>query len=108
MKIFLWELSWDIILTEGNFARQHVPTSPSCTLYGFAHASAFHTFFDCPFTRRVWRDFGIEMPNGFGRQKEPMDFLSDLFARNAATLKELIVVIAWGLWKKRCERTHGN
>lgn len=62
-----------------------------------------HAIFRCPFMRDVWRGHGVKLPNKRTEDDDSMQFLSDLFYLNECKLKEDLVAIAWGIWRKRCD-----
>ncbi|KAL8473004.1 hypothetical protein ACS0TY_030007 [Phlomoides rotata] len=54
IKIFMWKLSLDLIATEGNLAKHHVPLSPHCNLYGYVWASSIYAIFLCKAVKGNW------------------------------------------------------
>lgn len=45
VRMFWWQLAWDILPVERNLASRHVPIQPCCTLCGYAEANTIHAIF---------------------------------------------------------------
>lgn len=54
IKIFMWFLYKKVILTKDNLAKRNWNGCKKCTFCD-ADESINHLFFDCPFTRLIWR-----------------------------------------------------
>lgn len=108
MKIFWWQLSWDIIPTEANHEKHHVPILPSCKFCGFSKATSIHSIFECMFVRKIWRELAIVLPKGHSKEISVIDFLSMLFKMNPTMQKEPVLATAWGIWRKRCDFSYTN
>lgn len=108
MKIFWWQVSWDIIPAEENLARHHIPTPQVCPLCGFAKAGTIHVLFHCPLVKNTWSYFNILIPNRVVETVNTIDYLEHLFHLNWSWPKENLVAIAWAIWKKRCEILHND
>lgn len=67
-----------------------------------------HAIFMCTKVRGVWKDAAVLLPKGADTEKHSIDFLEELIYRNRSVTMESILVIAWGIWKKRCEIIHGS
>lgn len=106
MRVFWWQLSWDILPTESNLERHYIPIDPMCWLCGFARASSFHTIFDCPFIKQVWKELDIMRPSVTDVEPWMMDYLPQLSHINPQVPIELIAATTWGIWKVRCELKH--
>lgn len=106
LKIFWWQLYWNILPTEGNLSRRQVPISPSCGLCGYSRASTLHAMFLCANVREVWREMAISLPKGADTESDPIDFLQCLIFHNNGVIMDLIVALAWGIWKIRCDILH--
>lgn len=48
------------------------------------------------------------LPSGVDTKKNPIDFLEELNYYNRNVSMDSILVVAWGIWKKRCEVIHGS
>lgn len=75
LKIFGWQIAWDILPIEGNLVLHHVPMSPSCRLCGFFKASTIHVIFLCTMIRKIWKEADVQMPSGLVSDKNPVDFI---------------------------------
>lgn len=106
LKVFWWELSWNIIAVEDNLQRRKVLKSSACRLCGYYKATTIHALFRCPMVRKAWQGFGVSIPIKKWEDEEAVQFLSDFFYMNVVWAKEVLVAIAWGIWRKRCELTH--
>lgn len=106
VRIFWWQVSWDIIPSEQNLMIHHIPTPQACRLCGFVEASTTHALFRCPFVKKVWSYYKISIPGNVRCRVNTIDFLQDLFHINPAWSREYIVAVAWAVWKKRCELLH--
>lgn len=103
LKIFWWELCLDIIATDEKLKNHHEHISPSCQLCGFNRATTIHAIFRCPFVKSVWHGYGVVVPTKRAEVDDSMQFLSDLFHLIKFKLKEDLIVIVLGIWRKRCE-----
>lgn len=97
IKVFWWQLAWDIIPVEKNLACRHVPIQPCCLLCGHAEANSIHAIFICPVTRKVWGDMGVNIPKPGNNNVCMMDFLSRLVLLNPSFQKETIMVVVWAV-----------
>lgn len=57
-KIFIWKMALDIITSEANLVRQHVPGDPRCLLCGYYCANTTHVVFFCQVSRQGWKNSG--------------------------------------------------
>lgn len=48
-------MAHEIIATEANLVRQHVPGKPRCLLCGFHYANTTHAIFYCQVSRQCWK-----------------------------------------------------
>lgn len=106
LKMFWWQVARDILLTEGNLERHHVPISPACNMCGYSRASTIHAIFLCTKVRKAWKEAAIKLPverDGLG---EPIEFLDELYHFNPNFPKETFLALAWGIWKRRCDIGH--
>lgn len=108
VRIFWWQTSLDFIPAEANLMRHHVTILPSCRLCGFSNASTIHVIFYCPWVREVWREAGVLLLKEPDLRGETIDFLEGILQNNTHTKGEMIVALAWGIWKKRCEIIHSS
>lgn len=106
VKVFWWSLSWDILPTELNLSRMHVPITSACSLCGFGEASSIHAIFLCPVVYKVWKEEGFVIPKRRNVGKETIEFLELCFLLNDHRPREEVAGMAWAIWKRRCEITH--
>lgn len=108
LKIFWWQVYWNILPIEGNLVRHHVSIHPSCGLCGYSKASTIHAIFLCSNIKEVWKEMAIVLPEGPELEQDPLEFLDCLLYYNQGLSKELIVTTAWGIWKRRCDNLHNS
>lgn len=106
IKMFWWQLSWDIVPTDKNLVRRHVPIDQSCKLCGFGEDSSFHALFDCHFVKKVWSEGRIKLLRSGQDGMLNIDFVEQLFHLNPSWLAEQLMTVIWATWKKRCEALH--
>ena len=99
IKIFCWYLRKGVILTKDNLARRNWNGDKKC-VYCTHSETIQHLFFDCHFTKFIWRaiyfSFGITMPSNVNHM-----FHGWLQGMNP-TIKTKILVgaiaMCWSLW----------
>lgn len=79
LKIFWWQVAWDILPIEGNLESHHVPVRPTYYLCGYSRASMIHSIFLCTKVRKAWRGAAILLPAGVDCNSCPIEFLEDLY-----------------------------
>lgn len=89
VKIFWWQVSLDIIPTEANLARQHIPILHACRLCGYSEASSTHAIFSCPWVKQVWRDAKIIIPKEMVYKGVTIDFLEAVLRHNGNNKEDL-------------------
>jgi hypothetical protein len=56
LRLFLWKIAWNILPTKERLSQIHITTyENACPLCKVAFDSLHHLFFECHFTRVVWR-----------------------------------------------------
>lgn len=106
INMFWWQLAWNILPVEKNLASHHVPVQPFCMLSGYAEANTLHAIFECPFVKRAWSDMNICLPKIVDKGVNMLDLLSAIWILNQSFRREVITVLAWAIWKKRCHLVH--
>lgn len=108
IKLFWWQLSWDILATESNLQKRHILPSAKCRLCEAQGADAIHAIFLCPFVRKIWSASGLLIPSNAVRDARTIDFLGNIINANEGIEMEKIISWVWATWKKRCELVHSN
>jgi zinc-binding in reverse transcriptase len=104
VKMFLWLLSRDILLTNRNLQRRDWPCGDRCVLCLAAlEEDANHIFFICPYARRIWNDI---LPSNFITQKTFSDLTHGIMKAHTTGIKQeqLMTAACWNIWKEHNRR----
>jgi len=102
IKIFLWFLQRDVILTKDNLARKNWKGSEKCLCCNM-NETIQHLFFDCPFAKMIWRIIfyatNLDQPRS-------IDHMFGTWLNNQhKKIKPLIWVglaaLCWAIWRCR-------
>lgn len=106
VKMFLWRVLHDIIPTEVNLYRHHVPNNPRCALCGYYWSNTSHALFFCQEIKKLWNYSKWWIP--LKRTKDLptqliMQYIKDSFIKDDW---EIFCMRMWGVWKDRCNIIH--
>ncbi|KAL8532278.1 hypothetical protein ACS0TY_008760 [Phlomoides rotata] len=106
IRIFLWKMSHNIIATEGNIWKHHVPINPKCCWCGDSRADTKHCLFFCQFIRHIWKREGLWDLCKKSENLSIIDFLQLISSHQERISLDDVASICWGIWKERCALTH--
>ena len=109
IKVFLWYLKRDVILTKDNLARRNWTGDTKCTFCHYPE-TIYHLFFECFHAKFLWRTvhllFGIAPPLG-------IDDLFDNWSKTGGNTRNSLLLTAatalcWTIWITRNEMVFDN
>lgn len=106
IKIFVWKMSLDIIATEANLRRHHVPGNPRCILCGYFQANTRYALLFCQMSRRSWKNTCWWQPLKRLKDLETADILRLMQKRLGKMEFEQFCILCWGIWKDIYKASH--
>jgi zinc-binding in reverse transcriptase len=102
VKLFLWLLFRDRLLTNVNLRKRGWPCGDTCVLCSMVgDEDANYLFLHCSYTRRIWNDILLttvkQLPNLLHRMLQ-----------DASTYGRQIAAVCWNIWKERNQRIFHN
>ncbi|GLT27463.1 hypothetical protein SLA2020_024590 [Shorea laevis] len=101
IKHVLWRLIWEILPSRDILLSRGIDVELGCGACSTAEESYFHLFFDCEWSKRVWKGVLLVgslhsiQPNSF------LDDFLDFFLAVSATNREIVAVTLWYIWNNR-------
>jgi hypothetical protein len=109
IKIFLWYLKREVVLTKDNLARRNWNGGKQCVLCSQLDTIQ-HLFFDCHFARFLWR--AVQVTFNIDRPTSVMHMFNNWAVGVGVRFKKLLFVGAgalhWELWTSRNEMVFDN
>ena len=101
LKLFIWLLLEDKILTWKNLQRRGWSGLGICFMCRSNEESSQHLFVSCPFTILIWKKvkLSLKLENGWNEDKFLECFQNWYFQNNL--IRELAAFIFWFIWKDR-------
>jgi hypothetical protein len=102
IKIFVWQMCRDAILTRENMRKRNWPGSSLCSFCNEVETNN-HLFFSCSVSKVVWGIVGSTMgtnlvPNSFW---QAMTWFHSFLPRDEKFFVVLIAAICWAIWNVR-------
>jgi hypothetical protein len=109
IKIFMWQLFQNAIVTRDNMKKRKWPGSPVCS-FCRDHESALHLMFQCPSARCVWGAVGSVLgtntcPNNLW---QALTWFYAFVPGGSEDFMVGISAICWAIWKTRNKVTFEN
>ncbi|KAF5174968.1 Reverse transcriptase zinc-binding domain [Thalictrum thalictroides] len=115
VKLFIWALVWESVLTVDNLNSQGFCIPNRCVLCKRSKETIHHLFLSCPTAKLIWSDLTGHMArmNGIREHTSPRNMLLNWPTLNArgigeATWSILPYVVLWVLWSVRNEIIFDN
>jgi zinc-binding in reverse transcriptase len=108
IKIFLWLMMQNKLLTNENLQKRNWPCGASCVLCNsIMQETTDHIFLSCSFTRRTWNDI---LPNNHQLPSSVIYLSRTLDAGRLANSGVAIkyAAVCWNIWKERNRRIFEN
>ncbi|GLT82968.1 hypothetical protein SLE2022_012860 [Rubroshorea leprosula] len=101
LKHVLWRIIWEILPSRDILQSRGLKIEHECSICGAAEESYFHLFFDCAWSKAVWREI-LPTTASLSIQKSTFldDFL-DFFLSLSSDDRELVAVTLWSIWNNR-------
>ncbi|KAJ3700519.1 hypothetical protein LUZ61_004224 [Rhynchospora tenuis] len=112
IKLFLYFLFHDRLLTRDQLRRRNVVTPPFCVLCSLQQVeTSLHLFFHCPFVAAVWSSLQLtslsNIASSFVSTQEGL--LHAMIALQATRFQHtLLATSLWGIWLERNQRIFRN
>lgn len=102
IKIFMWQLCRDAVLTGENMRKRNRLGSPLCSFCNQVQTNS-HIFFSCSISKVVWGVLGVALgsncvPNSFW---QAMTWLHSFAPGEDRFYVVLIAAVCWAIWKVR-------
>jgi hypothetical protein len=102
IKIFLWYLKIEVVLTKDNLVKRQWKGCTKCCFCDVSE-SIQHLFFDCPMAKLVWEilslTFGIRMPSDVGNLFGP--WLQSFSKKQRNRVVVGVAAFCWAIWISR-------
>jgi hypothetical protein len=102
IKIFLWFLRNEVLLTKDNLVKRHWKGCTKCCFCA-EHKTIQHLFFNCPIAQLTWGSvcftFGVKKPEGVGHLFGP--WLRSFSSKQRNLVLISLTAICWALWISR-------
>ena len=108
VRNFAWRACQNILPTKMNLFHRKVNDNPTCEVCGLSPETIIHALCHCTKARTVWSHCNLSnMVVGNG---DFMDILWQcvLNQGNSSCLLDMILMIAWSIWRNRNEVRHGG
>ncbi|KAL4272206.1 hypothetical protein GQ457_13G013010 [Hibiscus cannabinus] len=107
IRVFVWLVFHDLLLTNVERHRRHMTNSNLCELCGDSPESVDHVLRSCAMVRNVWlRSIPMEAREVFFTLPIKAWLCKNLFEPNSVTCDEdwpiRFAILCWLLWKRRC------
>lgn len=99
VKIFLWKLFQNAVLTRDNLRNRNWPGNPICSFYTSVE-TANHLFFTCPLARTVWGVLGVTAGASCCPRSlwQSWAWLYKFFPEGKKFYMMIIAATCWGIW----------
>jgi hypothetical protein len=102
IKIFMWQLGQDALLTRENLRKRNWDGSPVCSFCSQLETNN-HLFFTCPISKVVWGTLGMSfgarcVPNSFW---QTMAWFHSFIPRMKRFYVIFIAAVCWAIWSIR-------
>ena len=106
IKIFLWQLFQDAVLTRDNMRRRNWPGNPVCSFCTNVE-TANHLFFACPLARTVWGVLGLTVGASCAPRSiwQSLAWMYNLLPGGKKFYMMIIAAVCWGIWCLRNKTT---
>ena len=108
IRTFGWKACQNILPTKMNLFQRKIIEDPTCDACGLCPETIVHVLCQCPKAVKVWSKCNLlQVVECQG------DFIDTVWQcertqSNDSNLLEMILMIAWGIWKNRNEVRHGG
>lgn len=106
VRIFIWKAAHDIVATEGNLVRHHVPSNSRCAYCGFFWSDTTHALLFCKGIKGAWSKSKWWPLIKDLKGQPSLNILHTLAEAMSRVDFEDIYTNLWGLRKDRCTRLH--
>lgn len=100
IKHFVWRSSKNILPTSHCLKYRKIAVKEDCVFSGERETSS-HSLWDCRAATEVWKESGINLPNGLSPQGDFIDLVWNLLEVLIVFDWELFATTAWCVWKNR-------
>jgi zinc-binding in reverse transcriptase len=104
VKIFLWLLQRNWLLTNANLRKRNWPSGETCVLCNRQlQEDTEHLFLRCPYARRIWNDI-LPTSEAAPTDVQQLPQLLHIMSRRSPDHSRLIAAACWNIWKERNRR----
>ncbi|KAK5844503.1 hypothetical protein PVK06_000643 [Gossypium arboreum] len=105
MKVTIWKLSWNYMLTRVNMQHRKLVSNSVCPRCDIGAETMDHIFRKCPISVSVWS--ALEIPNILqDTDLEFIQWLIGILTRHSSSQSRLIGCALWAIWGDRNTRIH--
>ncbi|GLU21725.1 hypothetical protein SLE2022_378470 [Rubroshorea leprosula] len=101
LKHVLWRIIWEILPSRDILQSRGLEIEHDCGICGEAEESYFHLFFDCAWSKAVWREIFPAAVSHSIQQSTFLDGFLDFFLALSSDDRELVAVTLWSIWNNR-------
>lgn len=99
IKVFIWQVCTDCLLTADKLSQKKVECSPICPLCSNEYETTFHILAKCTYTRCCWNNMP-SLPSS-----EDFQYCSEWFSKIFCSLDNdlscMFCVVCWNIWQNR-------
>ena len=108
IKAFGWRACQNILPTKMNLFHRKVIEDPTCDECGLGPETVLHMLYQCSKAKEVWKHCNLHNIIGDKGDFQDILWLSGLTNNHDSNLMDMILMIAWGIWRNRNEVRHGG
>ena len=108
IKAFGWRACQNILPTKMNLFHRKVIEDPTCDECGLGPETVLHVLCQCSKAKEVWKHCNLHNIIEDKGDFQDILWLSGLTNNRDSNLMDMILKIAWGIWKNRNEVRHGG